>query len=191
MREVTKRAVDPSDEIVESAKDEESVDVVQNEDDKEKLAREREFKKFTAAIGDEGDPTMLILRAHLFSESLLERYITFKFARGDKIIENAALSFHQKLIIVDAFNELGDHIISSLRNLNKLRNQCAHQLDKKISDGDVLKVGSPLGTTFTRLRRDANFDEIILLRKIINYICGYLTGHCHCYENSASQESRN
>ncbi|SDA57287.1 MULTISPECIES: hypothetical protein [unclassified Janthinobacterium] len=189
MREVLKKAVDPSDEVVESVKGGESIDIVNDEDDEEKLAREREFKKFTAAIGDEGDPTMLILRAHLFSESLLERYITFKFPRGDKVIENAALSFHQKLIIVDAFDELGDHIISSLRNLNKLRNQCAHQLDKRISDGDVLKVGSPLGTMFTRLRREANFDEIILLRSIINYICGYLTGHCHCYENSTSQKS--
>ena len=189
MKKVAKTEFNSSPEIVESKEGEKSIDDVEI-DDEEKMSREREFNKFTAAIGDEGDPTMLILRAHLFSESLLERYITFKFPRGDKIIESGTLSFHQKLTIVDAFNELGDHVISSLRNLNKLRNQCAHQLDKKISDGDVLKVGSPLGVTFTRLRREAKFDEIILLRKIINYICGYLTGHCHYYENSTSQQSK-
>jgi len=70
-----------------------------------------------------------------------------------------------------------------LRNLNKLRNQCAHELDKKITDGDVTRVGSPLGKGFTRFKRDAKFDDAILLRKVIDYVCGFLTAICHVSEH--------
>lgn len=147
------------------------------------LAKKKEFEKFKQAIGTETDPTMLVLRAHLFSENLLERLLTFKLPRGDKLIESGNLSYHQKLVLVDSLDCLPDAIISALRNLNKLRNQCAHELDKKITDGDVTRVGSPLGKDFTRFKKDAKFDEAVLLRKVIDYVCGFLTAHCHLSEH--------
>jgi hypothetical protein len=147
------------------------------------LVQEKGFDKFQQAIGSENDPTMLVLRAHLFSENLLERLLTFKLPRGDKIVEGGNLSYHQKLVLVDALDCVPDPVVSSLRNLNKLRNQCAHELDKKITDGDITKVGSPLGKIFTRLKREANFEEVALLRSVIGYVCGFLTGHCYVSEH--------
>ncbi|MFO0106219.1 MAG: hypothetical protein ACK52H_02890 [Burkholderiales bacterium] len=147
-------------------------------------ARQKEFEKFQSAIGSESDPTMLVLRAHLFSENLLERLLNFKLPRGDKVIESGNLSYHQKIVLVDALDCIPDSIVSSLRNLNKLRNQCAHELDKKITDGDVTRVGSPLGKNFTRFKRDANFDDAILLRNVIDYVCGFLTAICHHSEHT-------
>lgn len=144
----------------------------------EDAARFKEMKTFQAAIGEESDPVMLILRAHLFTENLLERLIRVKLPRGDKIAENANLSYFQKLVLLDALEILPDSIISSLRQLNKLRNECAHQLQKQITDADVVRVGSPLGKFFTSAKRDARFDDVVLLRKVVDYVCGFLGARC-------------
>jgi hypothetical protein len=144
----------------------------------EELLQEREFEKFKEAIGAEGDAVMLLLRGHLYSENLLERLINFGLPRGDKLMENASLSYHQKLLLVEALDFLPDMIASSLRNLNKLRNQCAHQLNKKITEADITRIGSPLGKVFTEYKRGANFDEAATLRRVINHICGHLAGRC-------------
>jgi hypothetical protein len=147
------------------------------------MIKQKEFERFEQAIGDESDPTMLVLRAHLFTEYLLERLITFKLPRGDKVIESGNLTYNQKLVLVDSLERLPDSIISSLRNLNKLRNQCAHELDKKITDSDVTRIGSTIGKKFSQYRKDAKFDHVVLLRSVINYICGYVTATCNEIEH--------
>ena len=152
-------------------------------DDLHSIAQEKDLKNFQQAIGTENDPIILILRGHLFTENLLERLITFKLPRGDKVIENGNFSYYQKIILVESLNCISDPVISVLRNLNKLRNQCAHELDKKISENDISRLGSPLGKQFTQFKREAKFEETILLRMVINYICGYLTGFCQYSEH--------
>lgn len=149
-----------------------------------------EQAKFSSAIGEETDSTMLILRVHLFSENLLERLIRLKLARGDKIIESAALSFYQKLVVVDALDVLPDDILSSLRGLNKLRNQCAHELGKVISEADLIRLGSPLGKFFTKVFRDSGYDPLRTLHSVVSYVVGFLTASCHVAEEAATQEPR-
>jgi hypothetical protein len=144
----------------------------------EELLQERELAKFKEAMGAESDAVMLLLRGHLYSENLLERLITFGLPRGDKLMENANLSYHQKLLLVEALDFLPDTFASSLRGLNKLRNQCAHQLNKKITEADITRVGSPLGKLFTECKRDAEFEETETLRRVINHVCGFLAGQC-------------
>lgn len=149
----------------------------------EELAREREFDRYHSALGTETDPVMMVLRGHLYSENLLERLIIIKLPRGDKVVESGNLTYHQKLILVEAFACVSDAITSSLRNLNKLRNQCAHDLQKRIADSDITRVGSALGKTYTKFKRDANFDDAMLLRRIIDYLIGYLTASCFSFEH--------
>lgn len=144
--------------------------------------RDLELRTFHDAVGAESDPTMLILRAHLFTENLLERLIRLSLPRGDKVIEAASLSYAQKLVLVEALEELPDAVASSLRGLNKLRNQCAHQLGRTVSDADVVRIGSPLGTSFTQFHREAKYDPIETLRKVASYVAGYMTGVCHASE---------
>lgn len=145
-------------------------------------------KKFDDAIGRENDPTMVVLRAHLFSENLLERIIRLQLPRGDKLIESSSFSYSQKLMIVDTFDMLGDPIVSSLRGLNRLRNQCAHELGKIITDSDVVRAGSPLGKIFTEMHRAHKYDAIATLRETIHYIIGYMTGLCHSLEESSTKQ---
>lgn len=150
--------------------------------------RALEFQAFQKAIGSETDPTMLILRAHLFSESLLERLIPLKLRRGDKVIDNGSFTFAQKLVLAEAIDCLDDSITSSLRNLNKVRNQCAHELGRTITGADVTRIGSPVGKYFTKLQRDNNYEPVSTLRAIVGYVCGYVTGVCHAIEEARAAE---
>lgn len=150
--------------------------------------RALEFQAFERAIGNEADPTMLILRAHLFSESLLERLIPLKMRRGDKVIDNGSFTFAQKLVLVEAIDCLDDSVASSLRNLNKLRNQCAHELGRTITGADVTRIGSPIGKYFTKMQRDKNYEPVATLRELVGYVCGYVTGLCHAIEEARATE---
>lgn len=141
-----------------------------------------EKQRFDSAIGDESDPIMLVLRGHLFSESLLERIIRLSLPRGDKVVESASFSYAQKLLFVEALETMPDSVCSSLRGLNKLRNQCAHELGRTITDADVVKIGSPLGKEFTVMHRNNKYDPVKTLRGVIHYVIGYMTGACNILE---------
>ena len=139
-------------------------------------ASKKAFERFHRAIGSEADSVALILRAHLFTETLLERFITARLSRGDKLLEHGNLSYHQKLCVVEALEILKDSVISSLRNLNRVRNQCAHELSKRISEADIARIGNPLGAEYRRLKKEADFDEVKLLQILIYYLGGYVEG---------------
>jgi len=139
----------------------------------------KEFAVFWDALGEEdSDATMLVLRGHLYAESLLERLIRIGLPRGDKIIDNGAYSFAQKLVLVEALNSVRDEHISSLRSLNKLRNQCAHDLGKAIVLVDVTRVGSSLGKDYTRIRLSNEDSVLPVLRGVLGMICGALSRSC-------------
>lgn len=149
-----------------------------------------ERQRFDDAIGDESDPIMLVLRGHLFSESLLERIIRLSLPRGDKIVESASFSYAQKLLFTEALDTIPDSVCSSLRGLNKLRNQCAHELGRTITDADVVKIGSPLGKEFTVMHRQSKYDPVTTLRGVIHYVTGFMTGACNMLEMAKLNESK-
>ena len=146
-------------------------------------AAEKDSERFKKALGKEMEPVMLVIRSHLYLENLVERLILLWLPRGDKLIEDGNLNFNQKLILIESFDNLPNDIISSLRNVNKLRNQCAHQLDKIITDSDITRVGSSLGKKFTEIKK-SELDEVKLLRSVLDYLCGFLTGICISLEET-------
>ena len=143
----------------------------------EDLARDKEYEAFKSAVGNEKDHTMMILRAHLYSENLLDRIISSLLPRGDRIIENGSLTYAQKVNLVDALDRLPDELISSLKNLNKIRNQCAHELSKEITEADVTRIGSPLGKRFSEIKRKSEFNVSAILRRLILSICAGIGGY--------------
>ncbi|GAB5478648.1 MAG: hypothetical protein Marn2KO_21150 [Marinobacter nauticus] len=148
----------------------------------------QDYDEFESAVGGESDPTMLVLRGHLYTENTLERLILALFPRGDRLIESGNLSFHHKLAVVNAFDVVPDSAISSLRNLNKIRNQAAHNLNKSITASDVAKIGSPFGKRFTEIKKDAEFDVNETLRGVIHYLCGYLDAVAQTKEHPSLTE---
>lgn len=122
------------------------------------------------------EPIVKILKGHLYTENYLEKIILCKLPRGDKLIDNGSLTYHHKLLICESLNCLPDPLISSLRNLNKIRNKCAHQLDIEITEADIAKIGSPFGKEFTVMKKfyKTNLDK--LFSHLIVFICARLAG---------------
>jgi len=134
------------------------------------------YKRYLRAVNRRPDSVLVILRSHLLAEYCLDRIILLKLPRGDIIIENN-FSFWQKLILIKSLRVLPDYLIDSLKNLNKVRNDCAHALEYKISERDVDKIGRPFTDEYLELKSE-HFDNIDTL---LNYTIGLLTARLEEY----------
>lgn len=121
-----------------------------------------------------GEPVIAILRTHLLAEYYLEQLIHLCLARGDKLIESGNLSFYQKLILVESLDVLSDRLVASVKNLNKLRNKCAHELNREISFHDIELLGQPLGPQFTKVKRKLPNTVEHMLGHVLGAICAGL-----------------
>ena len=130
--------------------------------------------EFDAALAGHYDPILILLKAHLYIENLLERIIVASLKRGDRVFENARLSFFQKLVLVDSLDTVPDNVITSVRHLNTLRNGIAHQIERSISEADVRRLGDPLGEVFQRARAQNHYSTNIGFNTIVAYVCGFL-----------------
>ena len=131
-------------------------------------------ERFKQTVRDVEDPVLVVLRAHLLTEHYLERIVETQLARPDRIFERGRLNYHQKLALVDSLDILSDSTVSSLRQLNRFRNSLAHDLDKRIEEIDVRRIGSPLGSTYRSLK--GRLDHTGTLRNLLAYLCGVLGG---------------
>ena len=151
---------------------------------------ELEFARFKRGLGRERDPVALVLRAHLFAEAVFDRMILAKLPRGDKVLDSAQLTYLQKLFLLEATQSIPDGAASAFRGLNKVRNQCAHELGKSIQDADVTRIGSPLGAEFAKMRRHCGYDVRSTLGMLLSYLIGFLTALCVKLEEAAASKSR-
>lgn len=131
----------------------------------------RELETFVRLCPAEQDATLTILRIHLLTEYYLERLLSLLLPRGDKLISDGSLSFYQKLIVVAAFDVLSDGDIQALRDLNRVRNRCAHEMDTAITSADVELIGRSLGKEFTALRRAHGTNPTQFLQQILSILC--------------------
>ncbi|MDQ7797612.1 MAG: hypothetical protein RDU76_01540 [Candidatus Edwardsbacteria bacterium] len=114
---------------------------------------DKEYNKFSLTLDSKDDVVLVVLRFHLIVENLMERIIKTKLKRGDKIIESGHLSFNQKLQLVDAFDILDNTCIQAIKNLNTVRNKCAHDKDKTITVNDIENIGQSLGHEYIKIKR--------------------------------------
>lgn len=126
-------------------------------DEIEKIV-ESEYRELERISAQNTDLVSLVLRAHLLSEYQLERMIIAFLPRGDRVIEKGRMKYSQKLELANGFDILPDRIVGALRKLNRLRNDCSHERDATISISDIEKVGRPLGTHFTEIKRKFGED---------------------------------
>ncbi|WP_461518288.1 hypothetical protein [Porticoccus sp.] len=121
---------------------------------------DEEYALYTQTIS--GDPVATVLRFHLLNEYYLEQMIRLLLPRGDRIIDSGNYSYAQKLGIVKAADNTPDRLLSSLRNLNKLRNKCSDERSLQITDSDLEKIGSPLGRDWTQIKKEKDSLELRL-----------------------------
>jgi hypothetical protein len=72
----------------------------------------------------------IILAIHLEIEAILVELLRRKLPKSQKVLEhkNINLSFSHKLLLCEAVDIVDSQIAESIRAVNKLRNQLAHQL---------------------------------------------------------------
>lgn len=134
------------------------------------------YKRYLRAISRQPDSVLVILRSHLLAEYYLDKIILLKLSRGDIIIENN-FSFWQKLIVVKSLGVLPDYLIDSLKNLNKVRNDCSHVLEYKISERDIDRIGRPFTDEYLKLKSE-HLDNIDTL---LSYTIGLLSARLEGY----------
>ena len=83
--------------------DRSNVDISQEEFEelKEKSAADAD-----SIIGSIKNPILLILQTHLYTESLLERFIVARLPKGKRIIDKGRLSYYQKVLLADSIGLL-------------------------------------------------------------------------------------
>lgn len=135
-----------------------------------------EYKKFEKTVNPKSDGVTMILRSHLLAEHYLDQFIGSGIARGDFVIDNN-FTFVQKLIIVKSLDVIPSYILDSLKNLNTVRNQCAHVINYQVSENDVDKIGRPFGHEYSewKLKYLDNFKE--LLYRTLMLVIARLSGH--------------
>lgn len=142
----------------------------------------QEYALFRRACNPAQDPILTILRVHLLTEYYLERLINLFLPRGDRVNDDGGLSYHQKLALVYSFDVLSDRTVQCLKGLNKIRNRCAHEIDKAISMSEVELIGRPLGEKCTAFRRESNHSVPMFLFKILSYTSGHLAAEVAGHE---------
>jgi hypothetical protein len=110
----------------------------------EHLSKRRDFLLFEEQMQKAGSPSGEVLIAHLFSETLLDRIITKRLPGGAKFLEKGKPNYAQKLLLAEALNNLSDDVAQSLTQLNKVRNQLAHNFGRDVTHNDIQHIGSPL-----------------------------------------------
>ncbi len=118
----------------------------------------RGYEKFINAADLKHDEVTIVLRSHLLVEYYLDQIILLNIPRGDVLLDQK-FSFIQKTYIVESLEVLPERLINSVKNLNSIRNRCSHDLDYKISEVDVDKIGMPFGKSYLEIKRD-HFDSI-------------------------------
>lgn len=113
---------------------------------KESLNAEMEAK-LTAIIkkwNQDVDAIGKILRSHLFVEHFVTECLK-AFNPNLSNLQNARLTFMQKLSLVEGYSEETKELSVGIKRLNKVRNQLAHRLEAKVTDQDkksLLSVNS-------------------------------------------------
>lgn len=80
---------------------------------------------------------LLILRGHLAIEYFLNEIIKNFLPKGDKLIRKNDFSFSKKILIIDGFDTLEEDTLMFVKELNKIRNKCAHKISYRVSDTNI------------------------------------------------------
>lgn len=90
-----------------------------------------------------------ILRAHLFVEYFVTECLA-AFNPNIKDIQNARLTFAQKLSLIENYSEVTRELSPGIKRLNQIRNRLAHRLETRVTDQDKDSLLSVLSFKYLR-----------------------------------------
>jgi hypothetical protein len=112
------------------------------------------YLKFKRAMDGQSKDVAAILNCHLVSEYYLDQIIHSQIPRADVLFTEGRLTYANKLTLVKALDVISDSIISSLKGLNKVRNQCSHELDYTVTEANLDLIGRPFGKSYIQNKRE-------------------------------------
>lgn len=145
-----------------------------------------ELDRFHRLCPPDQEPVLTVLRGHLLTEYNIERLLVLELPRGNRLAGDT-LSYAQKLAVLESIGILTEQTIECLRGLNRVRNSCAHEMDRDITWADVERIGRPLGPEFTALRRKHSPDVQALLGATISAICRDMSYKVYVVESRVAE----
>lgn len=106
------------------------------------------FRKFVLKLPHTGDPTLVVLKAHLLLEEQLRLLVDERMLRPEAL-QTAELECNQIICLAEALtgDALSPAMWAALRKLNKLRNDLAHQLEPKGMTDRLAHITKIVGET--------------------------------------------
>jgi uncharacterized protein YutE (UPF0331/DUF86 family) len=100
--------------------------------------------------------TLIVLKGHLLAEHQINHLLKLCSENEDINVEDK--TFSEKVDLLDTESSLDQKELKALTNLNKLRNNLAHELNYQVSESDIDSIGFPLGRGYVIKKFDI-FDE--------------------------------
>ena len=108
---------------------------------------------------------IIILKSHLYIESLLDDIITCILPESKRLL---TYKFSSKVDLFESFNIAPNKLlIEKLRTINAIRNRFVHDLDKKL-------LNSELDNLIKDIKIPPNTSNLTKLKASLRYIVGYL-----------------
>ena len=133
------------------------------------------------------ETTSLILKAHLFSEQLLNLILLDYYNNSRASSKTLNKGYKKKLNLVSKHNLLPQKCTLTLNRLNKLRNKCAHTLNFSPSDLDVLNIVEPFAKDWQSINSTPNPEMVI--ERLMCFLCGYMQTESELQKNKKSKTS--
>jgi hypothetical protein len=125
---------------------------------------EKIVSDLNSKVKTETEPATILLKGHLLLENLLEEVLAvFDLQKKQKI---SRLSFYEKIKLLSGTNS-GNNINPNIKeacdllfSLNEVRNNLAHDLNFKISESDINKIGINLGSEYIIKKYEIGYKKI-------------------------------
>ncbi|MBI5018795.1 hypothetical protein HZB58_00800 [Candidatus Gottesmanbacteria bacterium] len=127
------------------------------------------YNKFVKVMQTCGDDVTKILKCHLLAEYYLDRLITMLIPKGYILIKSFKY-YSEKLSILEAMEAIPSKLVDSLKNLNSVRNDCSHELNYSIDEGDIDKIGRPFGIEYEEIKQENKNDQEVLNQTLMAVI---------------------
>lgn len=112
---------------------------------------EKDSKELAYTLTADDDPALgPLLRFHLLAEQIFNRLFKLAFRQPAHL---ERLSFANKVRIVRALGSVPEEAIEGMQRVNKLRNDCAHTHQHRITLEDIDHIGETIQPSYDEFKR--------------------------------------
>jgi hypothetical protein len=137
-------------------------------------ATQAELNIFIREISKASDSVYGVLISHLYIDHLLDRIIIASTVNDSGLTGKDGLSFSSKIKLAVALSGIRPQLADSLKKLNSIRNDCAHEFGHEISQEKIDKLGLTLGADYKKILKDHPNIGVASVAPFAWHICGQM-----------------